>query len=164
MEHAKRLYLIDEFDREYKRVQRPSAVVAKAQSAILLDDTLRTSELDDHEKAQQYVAELHRYLNVTAPPPAVRKRVAARRRLTLDAAASRPSSSLLRPILDRCKCEVSYVSSCNSSSSSCCINSSNYSSSNNSCCSISGRVRTPMETSKTTTTTAMPKMRMSTRS
>jgi len=28
MDHAKWLYLIDEFDREYKRVQRPSAVVA----------------------------------------------------------------------------------------------------------------------------------------
>jgi len=90
MEHAKRLYLIDEFDSEYKCVQRPSAVVAKARSAVQLDaNTLRSSELDDHEKARQYVAELHRYLNVTAPPPAVRKRV--------DAAASRPSSSTAAP-------------------------------------------------------------------
>jgi len=93
MEHAKRLYLIDEFDREYKRVQCPSAVVAKARSAVQLDDTLRSSELDNHEKAREYVAKLHRYLNVTAPPPVVCKRVAAQRRSTVDAAASRPSSS-----------------------------------------------------------------------
>jgi len=45
MEHAKRLYLIDEFDREYKRVQRPSAVVAKARSAVQLDDTLAVASL-----------------------------------------------------------------------------------------------------------------------
>ena len=51
MDHAKRLYLIDEFDQEYKRVQRPSAVIAKARSAVQHDDTLRSSELDDHEKA-----------------------------------------------------------------------------------------------------------------
>jgi len=51
MDHAKWLYLIDEFDRDYKRVQRPSAVVAKARSAMQLDDTLRSSVLDDHEKA-----------------------------------------------------------------------------------------------------------------
>jgi len=97
MEHAKRLYLIDEFDREYKRVQRPSAVVVKARSAVQLDDMLRSSELDDHEKAPQYVAELHRYLNVTAPPPAVRKCIAARICSTVDAAASRPSSSTAAP-------------------------------------------------------------------
>ena len=95
MEHAKRLYL--EFDREYKRVQRPSAVVAKARSAVQLDDTLRSSELDDHEKARQYVAELHRCLNVTTPPPVVRKHVAARRRSTVDAVASRPSRSTAAP-------------------------------------------------------------------
>jgi len=53
-----------------------------------LDDTLRSNELDDHEKAPQYVAELHGYLNVTAPPPAVRKRVSVRRISTDDAASS----------------------------------------------------------------------------
>ena len=36
-----------------------------------LDDTLRSNELDDHEKAPQYVAKLHRYLNVTALPHTV---------------------------------------------------------------------------------------------
>jgi len=60
MDHAKRLYLIDEFDREYKRVQCPSAVVAKARSAVQLEYMLCSTELDDREKARQYVAELHR--------------------------------------------------------------------------------------------------------
>jgi len=60
MEHAELLYLIDEFDREYKHVQRPSAVVAKVRSVIQLDDTPRSTELDDHERVHQYLAELHR--------------------------------------------------------------------------------------------------------
>ena len=67
MEHAKRLYLIDEFDRQYKQLQRPAASAAKARSVIQLNDTLRNRNLDEHEKARQYVAELHRYLNVNAP-------------------------------------------------------------------------------------------------
>jgi len=56
MDHAKWLYVIDEFDRECKRVQHPLAVIAKVQSVLQLDDTLRSSELDDHEKAPKYVA------------------------------------------------------------------------------------------------------------
>ena len=67
MEHARRLYLIDEFDRQYKQLQRPAASVAKARSVVQLNDTLRNRNFDEHEKARQYVAELHRYLNVNAP-------------------------------------------------------------------------------------------------
>ena len=62
MEHAKRLYLIDEFDRQYKQLQRPAAFVAKARSALRLSKTLRSPNLN--EKARMYIAELHRYLNV----------------------------------------------------------------------------------------------------
>ena len=40
MEHAKRLYLVDEFDRVYKQLQRPSAAVAKTHSSIQLSKTL----------------------------------------------------------------------------------------------------------------------------
>jgi len=58
MDQAKRLYLIDEFDREYKCMQCPCTTVAKERSAVQLDDTLRNIELDDHKKARQYVAEL----------------------------------------------------------------------------------------------------------
>jgi len=67
MEHAKRLYLVDEFDRQYKELQRPPAAVAKTRSAIQLSDTLRNRDLDEHEKVRNYVAELHRYLNIKAP-------------------------------------------------------------------------------------------------
>jgi len=65
MQHTKRLYLVDEFSREYKRLQHPVGAVAKARSAIKLHRTLKNNELDNHEKARQYVAELHRYLNRT---------------------------------------------------------------------------------------------------
>jgi len=67
MEHAKRLYLVDEFDRQYKELQCPPAAVAKTRSAIQLTDTLRNRNLDEHEKVRKYVAELHRYLNIKAP-------------------------------------------------------------------------------------------------
>ena len=45
MEHAKRLYLVDEFDRVYKQLQRPAAAVAKTHSSIQLSKTLDDSEL-----------------------------------------------------------------------------------------------------------------------
>ena len=57
--------MVDEFDREYKRLQCPAGAVAKARSAVKLHKTLKNNKLDDHEKARQYVAELHRYLNRT---------------------------------------------------------------------------------------------------
>jgi len=66
MQHTKRLYLVDEFDREYKRLQHPAGAVAKARSPVKMHKTLKNIEMDDHEKAPQYVAELHRYLNRTA--------------------------------------------------------------------------------------------------
>jgi len=47
--------------------------------------------------AWQYVAELHYYLNVTATPPTVRKRIAARRISTADAAAAASSAPYFRP-------------------------------------------------------------------
>jgi len=65
MQHTKRLYLVDEFDREYKRLQRLASAVAKARSAVKLHRTLKNNKLDDHKKVRQYVAELHRYLNRT---------------------------------------------------------------------------------------------------
>ena len=65
MEHAKRLYLVDEFDRVYKQLQRPSAAVAKTHSSIQLSKTLQDKQLGDDEKVRRYVAELHRYLNIS---------------------------------------------------------------------------------------------------
>ena len=65
MEHAKRLYLVDEFDRVYKQLQRPSAAVAKTHSSIQLSKTLQDNQLSEDEKVRRYVAELHRYLNIS---------------------------------------------------------------------------------------------------
>ena len=64
MQSAKKLVLVDEFDREYKRLQRPTAAVAKANHSLRLSNTLRNSLLADDRKVRQYVEELHRYLNV----------------------------------------------------------------------------------------------------
>jgi len=65
MEHAKRLYLVDEFDRVYKQLQRPSVAVAKTRSSIQLSKTLQNNQLSEDEKVRRYVAELHRYLNIS---------------------------------------------------------------------------------------------------
>jgi len=71
MQSAKKLVLVDEFDREYKRLQRPSAAVAKAHHSLRLSNTLRDGSLSDDHKVRQYVGELHRYLNVNnREPPA----------------------------------------------------------------------------------------------
>ena len=64
MQAAKKLVLVDEFDREYKRLQRPAAAVAKADHSLRLSDTLRDGTLSDDRKVREYVGALHRYLNV----------------------------------------------------------------------------------------------------
>ena len=64
-----KLVLVDEFDREYKRLQRPAAAVAKTDHSLRLSDTLRNSSLADDRKVRQYVGELHRYLNVDNRAP-----------------------------------------------------------------------------------------------
>ena len=42
MQQAKKLVLLDEFDREYKRLQRPADAVAKTGRSLELSDTLRS--------------------------------------------------------------------------------------------------------------------------
>jgi len=69
MQSAKRLVLVDEFDREYKRLQRPTAAVAKTDHSLRLFDTLRDGSLSDDRKVKEYVAELHRYLNIDKKAP-----------------------------------------------------------------------------------------------
>ena len=64
MQSAKKLVLVDEFDMEYKRLQRPTAAVVKANHSLSLSNTLRNSLLSDDRKVRQYADELHRYLNV----------------------------------------------------------------------------------------------------
>jgi len=69
MEHARRLYLVDDFVRVYKQLQRPTAAVAKTRSSIQLTKTLDDKILDEDERVRQYIAKLHRYLNVGEPRP-----------------------------------------------------------------------------------------------
>jgi len=64
MQATKKLVLVDEFDREYKRLQRPASAVAKTDHSLRLSGTLRNSSLADDRKVREYVGELHRYLNV----------------------------------------------------------------------------------------------------
>ena len=69
MQTAKKLVLVDEFDREYKRLQRPADVVAKTDHSLQLSDTLRDQTVADDRKVREYVAALHRYLNVRKEVP-----------------------------------------------------------------------------------------------
>ena len=61
--------MVDEFDREYKRLQRPADAVAKTDRSLQLSDTLREASVDDDRKEREYVAALHRYLNVGKEVP-----------------------------------------------------------------------------------------------
>jgi len=69
MQAAKKLILVDESDREYKRLQRPADAVAKASQSLQLSDTLRDQSIADDRKVREYVAALHRYLNVRKEVP-----------------------------------------------------------------------------------------------
>jgi len=70
MQAAKKLVLVDEFDREYKRLQRPADAVAKTGQSLQLSNTLRDQSIADDRKVREYVAALHRYLNVRKEVPA----------------------------------------------------------------------------------------------
>ena len=69
MQAAKKLVLVDEADREYKRLQRPADAVVKTNQSPQLPDTLRNQSIADDQKVREYVAALHRYLNVRKEVP-----------------------------------------------------------------------------------------------
>ena len=69
MQQARKRVLVDEFDREYNRLQRPADAIAKTDRSLQLSDTLRQPSLDDDRKVREYVAALHRYLNVRKEVP-----------------------------------------------------------------------------------------------
>jgi len=50
MQAAKKLVLVDEFDREYKRLVRPADVVAKTGKSLQLSRTLGDPALADDRK------------------------------------------------------------------------------------------------------------------
>lgn len=69
MQSAKKLVLVDEFDREYKRLQKPSDAVAKTNRSLQLSDTLRNQSLAEDHKVREYIAALHKYLNIRKELP-----------------------------------------------------------------------------------------------
>jgi len=60
MQRARKLVLVDEFEKEYKRLQRPADAIAKTDRSIQLSDTFREPSLDDDRKVREHVAALHR--------------------------------------------------------------------------------------------------------
>jgi len=110
MQQARKLVLVDEFDREYKRLQRPADAVAKTDRSLQLSDTLREASVDDDRKVREYVAALHRYLNVGKEVP--QESIAKFNPLTEplppppQPARNEPSSSPVRPPRRRRKRKV----------------------------------------------------------
>ena len=60
MQAAKKQVLLDEQDREYKRLQRPTSAVAKMCKSLELTDTLRDPSVSDDRKFRQYIAAVHK--------------------------------------------------------------------------------------------------------
>ena len=113
MQQARKLVLVDEFDREYKRLQRPADAVAKTDRSLQLSDTLREASVDGDRKVREYVAALHRYVNVGKDVP--RESIAKVNPLTEpllppppppQRARNEPSSSPVRPPRRRRKRKV----------------------------------------------------------
>jgi len=69
MKSARKLVLVDENDREYKRLQRRADDVSKTAKSLQLSDTLRDQSLADDRKVREYVATLHKYLNTRREVP-----------------------------------------------------------------------------------------------
>jgi len=60
MQAAKKLLLLDEFDKEYKRLQKPADAVAKTSHSLQLTAKLGDPSISDDRKVREYVAALHR--------------------------------------------------------------------------------------------------------
>ena len=91
----RKLYLVDEFDRVYRQLQRPIQAVAKTESSINLSKTLQDEHLTEDEKVKKYIDELHRYLHVRdARQFSDRQPAAVKPRFT-----RRPSTNLPPPTL-----------------------------------------------------------------
>ena len=76
-QNVHKLFLVDQFDRVYKELQRPIQAVAKTKRSINLGRTLQDEHLTEDEKVKRYIDELHRYLHCllyTSPSPRDRTR------------------------------------------------------------------------------------------
>ena len=67
--NVRKLFLVDQFDRVYKELQRPLQAVAKTKSSINLSRTLQDNHLTEDEKVRRYIDELHRYLHIREARP-----------------------------------------------------------------------------------------------
>jgi len=63
MQAAKKLVLVDQFDREYKRLQRPATAITKTDRSLRLSETLCRGSLANDRKVREYIGALHQYLN-----------------------------------------------------------------------------------------------------
>ena len=68
-QNVRKLFLVDQFDRVYKELQRPIQAVAKTKSSINLGGTLQDEHLTEDEKVRRYIDELHRYLHLRDARP-----------------------------------------------------------------------------------------------
>ena len=50
MQAAKKLVLVDESEREYKRLRKPADAVVKTSQSMQLSDTLRNQSIADEKK------------------------------------------------------------------------------------------------------------------
>jgi len=64
MQATKKLVLVDEFDREYKRLQR--LAVAKTDRSLRLSETLCKGSLADDRKVREYIG---RYIGTSTRHP-----------------------------------------------------------------------------------------------
>ena len=94
---AKELYLVDDFDKIYKRIQRPAAAVAKARSSIKMMKTLVDRKFHDDEKVRRYVSLLHRLLNVRDSTSAQPQQSLRRRRQLIPKSAEPTRHYYYRP-------------------------------------------------------------------
>jgi len=69
MQAAKKLVIIDEFDREYKRLQRPAVAIAKTDRSLQLFDTPHSQSTSDDRTVREYVTAWPRYLNTRKEVP-----------------------------------------------------------------------------------------------
>ena len=97
--NVRKLFLVDQFDRVYKQLQRPIQAVAKTESSINLSRTLQDEHLTEDEKVRRYIDELHRYLHLRDARPQQQqhqqlrpKHTVVRKKLPLSITTQRPPS------------------------------------------------------------------------
>ena len=97
--NVRKMFLVDQFDRVYKQLQRPIQAVAKTESSINLSRTLQDEHLTEDEKVRRYIDELHRYLHLRDAKPQQQqqqqlrpKQTVVRKKLPLSITAQRPPS------------------------------------------------------------------------